>query len=195
MYAKMSPDKSLGDTRYNCKSTAIAGSKSAKVREHPIISCFSRRGKQQSLALGFSPIPAPSKSDSGFLQKQRAARELDSGRLPSGRMRNPNRKNSGLRKASRSITHRKRPKGLRHRGPAKSLRVRRFRKIPTSKANTARALQEDLRRASSATCKEGTVTEAKPNCGLKRRKAHQAQAAQVLQKVSRNSSQSILGAM
>ncbi|KAF2611601.1 hypothetical protein F2Q70_00011997 [Brassica cretica] len=44
-----------------------------------------------SLALGFSLIPAPSKSDSGFLQKQHAARELDSGQLPSGRMRNPNR--------------------------------------------------------------------------------------------------------
>ncbi|KAF2588169.1 hypothetical protein F2Q70_00039446 [Brassica cretica] len=49
------------------------------------------RGKQQSLALGFSPIPAPSKSDSGFPQKQHATRELDSGQLPSGRMRNPNR--------------------------------------------------------------------------------------------------------
>ncbi|KAF3514489.1 hypothetical protein F2Q69_00006956 [Brassica cretica] len=44
-----------------------------------------------SLALGFSLIPAPSKSDSGFLQKQHAARELDSGQLPSGRMQNPNR--------------------------------------------------------------------------------------------------------
>ncbi|KAF3513002.1 hypothetical protein F2Q69_00006084 [Brassica cretica] len=51
----------------------------------------SERGKQQSLALGFSPIPAPSKFDSGFLQKQHAAREVDSGQLPSGRMRNPNR--------------------------------------------------------------------------------------------------------
>ncbi|CDY20353.1 BnaC01g23870D [Brassica napus] len=81
-----------GDTRYNW-------SKSAKVREHPIISCFSRRGKQKSLALGFSPISAPSKSDSGFLQKQRAARELDSGQLPSGRMRNPNRTHKFLKMA------------------------------------------------------------------------------------------------
>ncbi|KAF3583063.1 hypothetical protein DY000_02031183 [Brassica cretica] len=44
-----------------------------------------------SLALGFSPIPAPSKSDSGFLQKQHATPELDSGQLPSSRMQNPNR--------------------------------------------------------------------------------------------------------
>ncbi|KAF2534795.1 hypothetical protein F2Q70_00029564 [Brassica cretica] len=44
-----------------------------------------------SLALGFSPIPAPSKSDSGFLHKQHAARELDSGQLPCDRIRNPNR--------------------------------------------------------------------------------------------------------
>ena len=35
--------------------------------------------------------PAPPKSDSGFLQKQHAPYELDSGELPSGRMRDPNR--------------------------------------------------------------------------------------------------------
>ncbi|KAF3510711.1 hypothetical protein F2Q69_00005796 [Brassica cretica] len=44
-----------------------------------------------SMALGFSPIPGPSNSDSGFLQKQHAARELDSSQVPSGRMQNPNR--------------------------------------------------------------------------------------------------------
>ncbi|KAF3587981.1 hypothetical protein F2Q69_00030750 [Brassica cretica] len=53
--------------------------KKCKSPGDPIISCFSRRGKQQSLALGFSLIPAPSKSDSGFPQKQQAAQELDSG--------------------------------------------------------------------------------------------------------------------
>ncbi|KAF2532838.1 hypothetical protein F2Q70_00030525 [Brassica cretica] len=42
-----------------------------------------------SLALGFSPTPAPSKPDSGFLQKAYAARELDSDQLLSGRMRYP----------------------------------------------------------------------------------------------------------
>ncbi|KAF3522238.1 hypothetical protein F2Q69_00048441 [Brassica cretica] len=63
-------------------------------------------------------------------RKQRAAREFDSGQLPSGRMRNPNR-----------------PKGPRHRGPAKSLKDQRF---PGNSAPKVHELFDDLKISGSS---------------------------------------------
>ncbi|WZZ63655.1 hypothetical protein YC2023_075025 [Brassica napus] len=106
-----------GDTRYNCKSTAIAGSKSAKVREHPIISCFSIRGKQRKPGTWWLPAEAAcsTTTQSWPASERQNTKSQQVPIVASPRMAEYGplklifrvlRKNSGLRKASRSRTHR-----------------------------------------------------------------------------------------